>query len=87
MSQGAKPKETLLAMLAVVTVAWLLILGATYVFFVIVRPLGPQLHEAPLPSSVAKIILTIGLGASWFVVMFAIDWLYVRAFRIPSEAS
>ncbi|HUI01864.1 MAG TPA: hypothetical protein VLU99_02415 [Nitrososphaerales archaeon] len=81
-------KETLLAMVAVVTVAWLLILGATYVFFVIVRPLGPPLQEGHLlPSSILKIVLTVALGASWFVVMFAVDWLYVRAFRIPSEPS
>ena len=87
MSSNEKPKGTLLAMMAVVTVAWLLILGATYVFFVIVRPLGPALHEANLPSSVIKLALTIGLGASWFVVMFVVDWLYLRAFRIPTPSS
>ncbi len=87
MSSREKSRGTLFAMLAVVTVAWLLILGATYVFFVIVRPLGPALHEANLPSSVIKVILTLSLGASWFVVMFAIDWLYLRAFRIPTSSS
>lgn len=88
MSSGDKNKGTLVAMMVVVTVAWLLILGATYVFFVIVRPLGPPLESGHfLPSSVLKIALTAGLGASWFIVMFAMDWLYVRAFRLPSEAS
>jgi hypothetical protein len=87
MSSVGKPRGTLLAMMAVVTVAWLLILGDTYVFFVIVRPLGPALHDAPLPSSVLKVMLTLGLGASWFVVMFVVDWLYLRAFRIPNSSS
>ena len=80
-------KGTLLAMLGVVTVAWLLIIGATYVFFVVVRPLGPALHEANLPSSFVKVVLTAALGASWFVVMFALDWLYVRSFRTPRQPS
>ncbi len=87
MSSGDKSKGTLVAMMGVVTVAWLLILGATYVFFVVVRPLGPQLHEASLPSSALKIILTLGLAASWFIVMFVMDWLYVRAFRSPNQVS
>jgi len=87
MSKDEKPRGTLVAMMAVVTVAWLLILGATFVFFVIVRPLGPALHDANLPSSLIKVVLTIGLGASWFVVMFVIDWLYLRAFRTPKPAS
>ena len=87
MSSNEKPKGTLIAMMAVVTVAWLLILGATYVFFVIVRPLGPPLHEANLPSSVLKLTLTLGLGASWFVVMFVVDWLYLRSFRTPTSSS
>lgn len=82
-----KARGTLFAMLAVVTVAWLLILGATYVFFVIVRPLGPPLHEADLPSSLLKVGLTIALGGSWFVVMFVMDWLYLRGFRPPRPAS
>jgi hypothetical protein len=84
LSSNKKPRGTLVAMMGVVTVAWLLILGATYVFFVIVRPLGPELHDANLPSSVLKLVLTVGLGASWFVVMFVMDWLYLRAFRTPT---
>ena len=87
MSGTEKNKETLLAMMGIVTAAWLLILGATYVFFVIVRPLGPELHGANLPSYVTKVTLTLGLGASWFVVMFAISWLYLRAFRSPRTSS
>ena len=88
MSQQNNTKGTLVAMLGVVTAAWLLILGATYVFFVIVRPLGPALKGSGLvPSSILKIILTIGLGASWFIVMFAISWLYLRVYRIPKQAS
>jgi hypothetical protein len=83
-----KTKGTLMAMLGVVSVAWVLVIGATYVFFVIVRPLGPPLTESRLvPSSILKILLTIGLAASWFVVMFAISWLYLRFYRTPKQAS
>jgi hypothetical protein len=78
---------SLLGMLLIVTASWLLILVMTYVFFVIVRPLGPPLHEGPLPSSVLKILLTAGLGVLWVGVMFAIWRLYLRAHQIPTSAS
>jgi len=71
-------------MLLVITASWLLILGETYVFFVIVRPLGPPLHEGAVPSTALKVGLTVGLGALWVAVMFGIWWLYLRAHRIPT---
>ena len=78
---------SLLALLLVVTASWVVILIVTYVFFVVVRPLGPPLHEAGLPSSIVKIVLTMGLGAFLVFAMFAISWLYLRTFRTPMPAS
>ncbi len=85
----AEEKETksggsLLAMMLVITASWLLILAETFVFFDIVRPLGPPLHEGAVPSTVLKVSLTVGLGVLWVVVMFGIWWLYLRAHRTPT---
>ncbi|HVC27125.1 MAG TPA: hypothetical protein VND40_03100 [Nitrososphaerales archaeon] len=71
-------------MLLVVTASWLLILGETFVFFDIVRPLGPALHEGNVPSTVLKVGLTAGLAALWVVVMFGLWWMYLRAHRTPT---
>lgn len=87
MSSGARGTETMAAMLLVITASWVVILFVTYVFFVVVRPLGPPLHEAGLPSSMVKIALTMGLGAFLVFAMFAISWVYLRAFRTPTPAS
>ena len=88
MSQTLRSRESFLAMLALVAASWVLILVETYVFFVIVRPLGPALHTpGDLPSTVAKIALTLGLGAFLIGAMFAMSRLYLRAFRTPKPAS
>ena len=74
-------------LMIIVTVAWLLILGESYFFIVIVRPLGPNIHSGFIPSSVAKVLLTAGLGFLWVGVMFAMDSLYDRFTRTPTSAS
>jgi hypothetical protein len=74
-------------LMIVVTVAWLLILGESYFFIVVVRPLGPNLHSGFIPSSIAKVLLTAGLGFLWVGVMFVIDSLYARFTRTPTLAS
>jgi hypothetical protein len=79
-----KGDASLLSMILVITASWLLILGETYVFFVIIRPLGPSLHEGSLPSSILKIVLTAGLGFLWVAVMFGIWRIYLRAHRPPT---
>lgn len=86
MSSG-RSRESFFAMLAVVAASWVLILGETYVFFVIVRPLGPALHAGDIPSSVAKILLTMGLGALLVLAMLGMSRLYLRAFQTPTPAS
>jgi len=72
-------------LLGVVTVAWLLIIGETYFFVAVVRPLGPGIHLGDLPSAVAKVILTAGLGVVWVVVMFVMDSLYTRVRKVEGE--
>lgn len=74
-------------LLLIMTVAWLLILGESYVFIAVIRPLGPALHAGDIPSSVVKIFLTIGLGVLWVGVMFVMDAVYSRAEKTPSAAS
>lgn len=87
MTPEKNSRASLLGMLLVITASWVLILAETYVFFVIVRPLGPELHAGDIPSSIAKIVLTIGLGASLVFAMFAMSRLYLRAFRTPTQTS
>jgi hypothetical protein len=78
---------SLIAMLMIVAASWVLILGETYVFFVVIRPLGPPLHEAGLPSSMVKIALTMGLGAFLILAMFGMSRIYLKAFTTPTPPS
>lgn len=62
-------------------VAFLLILGETYLFFAAIIPLGPVRHS-PLDYSanmLLKIGLTFGLGLLWLIVMVSLTALYVRS--------
>jgi carbon starvation protein CstA len=79
--------KALTAMLSIVAVSWLLILGETYVFFAVVRPLGPPLHSSEIISGAMKIGLTAGLAVLWVAVMFGLWWLYFRAHRTPTAAA
>ena len=82
--KGRKEGGSLVPMILVITASWLLILGETFFFFDVVRPLGPPLHEGAVPSDLLKIGLTAGLGVLWVLAMFVIWWLYLRAHRIPT---
>ncbi len=86
-SDENRSRASLVGMLLIVAASWVLILGETYVFFAIVRPLGPELHAGDVPSSVAKIILTLGLGAFLVFAMFAMSRLYLKAFQTPRPPS
>jgi hypothetical protein len=70
-------------LILIVTIAWLLILVESYVFIVVIRPLGPPIHS-PVPSSVLKVVLTAALGGLWVAVMFSLDALYSRRKRTPT---
>jgi hypothetical protein len=79
--------RSLYGLIFIVAVSWLLILGESYVFFAVVRPLGPPLHSSPILSAAMKIGLTAGLAILWVVVMFALWALYFRSKRTPTSAS
>ena len=79
--------KSIYGLLVIVTVAWLLILGESYFFIVVVRPLGPPLHVADLPSTVLKVLFTAGLGVLWVGVMFAMDSLHTRFTKTPTSSS
>ncbi len=70
------------------TVAWLLILVESYVFFEFIVSF-PQIHEIGALTFLAilKVGLTFGLGAAWFAIMFLLRYFYIRsrgAARPPS---
>jgi hypothetical protein len=62
-------------------VAFLLIIGETYLFFEVVVPLGPLPHNLFefTVFGLAKLVLIAGLGALWFLVMLGLTRLYVRS--------
>lgn len=62
-------------------VAFLLIIGETYLFFAAIIPLGPVPHSwaAYTATTLLKIGLTFGLGLLWLVVMVSLTRLYVRS--------
>jgi hypothetical protein len=68
-------------LVAIELVAFLLIMGETYLFFDVIVPLGPVPHNLSdyTVLGLAKILLTFGLGVLWLVVMLALTNLYVRS--------
>jgi hypothetical protein len=78
----------LLPLFLIESVAFLLIIAETYVFFIFVVPLGPIPHSLTEYTSLAllKIFLTLVLGAVWFFVLDGLTSLYVRS-RIRTSPS
>lgn len=70
-------------MMLIITVAWLLILGESYLFIAVIRPLGPPIRS-DVPSSALKVLLTAMLGAVWVAVMLALDSSYTRERKTPT---
>jgi len=71
-------------LLLMVTVTWVLVLGETFFFFVVIRPLGPNVHESA-SSAVLKVTSTILLLLLWIVVMFLLRRYYVRSAPVQAE--
>lgn len=71
----------LLPLMGISTVAWLLVMVETYLFFEVIIPLGPPIHSIGVFTAVAllKIALTFGLGVLWFVVIVTLTQLYGRS--------
>ena len=61
--------------------AFLLIIGETYAFFTFVLLFGPFPHslEDYTVDAVVRVILTIGLGVLWFLVVLGLTRLYERS--------
>jgi len=72
-------KNTPLIMIEMV--AFLLIIGETYLFFATIIPLGPIPHGLTEYTAVTllKIALTFGLGLLWLIVMVSLTRFYVRS--------
>jgi len=68
-------------LIAIEIAAFLLIIGETYFFFIIVVPLGPIPHSLGEYTGYAllKVALTVGLGVLWFLVMIGMTRAYVRS--------
>jgi hypothetical protein len=64
-------------MMFVITVAWFLILSESYLFFFVIRPSLPNIHES-IVSSVLKIGSIAVLALLWVVVLFALEYFLFR---------
>ena len=71
----------LASLIEIEAVAFLLIIGETYLFFMAIVPLGPVPHDLTEYTAIAllKIGLTFGLGVLWLAVMVLLTRLYVRS--------
>lgn len=67
-------------MMLVITAAWLLILSEAYLFFFVIRPTAPNIHES-IVSAVLKIGSVALLAVLWVVVLFALEYFLFRRNR------
>ncbi len=79
-------------LIGIEAVAFLLIIGETYLFFMTIVPLGPIPHNLTeyTASTLLKIGLTFGLGILWLAVMVSLTRFYVRSrlrTRTPTPSS
>lgn len=71
----------LLSLILIEAVAFLLVMGETYLFFAIIVPLGAIPHNFGefTVLAAAKVALTFGLVVLWYLVMLGLTRLYVRS--------
>ena len=71
----------LLPLIGIEMVAFLLIIGETYLFFMAIIPLGPFPHNLTDYTAVVllKVGLTFGLGVLWLAVMVLLTRYYVKS--------
>ena len=79
-----------LAVIAVI--AWLLIMAEAYILFDFIIPFAPPIHTLGSLTATAllKVLMTLGLGALWFVVIISLSQAYVRSMlarRSPTSSS
>jgi len=68
-------------LIGIEVVAFLLIVGETYLFFMAIVPLGPVPHDPTVYTAITllKVGLTFGLGVLWLAVMVLLTRSYVRS--------
>ncbi len=64
-------------MMMLVTATWALLLGEAYLFFQLIRPLAPNIHES-LSSAALKGVAVVSLFVAWVLVMFLLERYLVR---------
>lgn len=79
-------------LIGIEAVAFLLILGETYLFFAAIIPLGPVPHSLAVYTVITllKVGLTFGLGVLWLAIMVSLTRFYVRSrlrTRTPTPSS
>ena len=72
-------------LILMVTATWVLLLAETFMFFGVIRPLAPNIHESA-SSAALKVGAIIGLLVVWGVAMFFLRTSYVRRVARPSRA-
>ncbi|MDA4128708.1 MAG: hypothetical protein OK422_04575 [Thaumarchaeota archaeon] len=70
--------------MSLITLSWFLIIGLSFLFFVVIVPAFPAIHNSGVFTVVAilKIGLTFGLVLVWVGVMVYARRIYVRSRRI-----
>jgi hypothetical protein len=71
----------LLPLVLMEAVAFFLVIGETYLFFIVIVPLGSIPHNLTdyTAEVLFKLALTFGLGILWFLVMLAMTRFYIRS--------
>lgn len=64
-------------LMLMVTVTWVLLLAETFIFFGVIRPLSPNIHESAT-SALLKVGAIIGLLVIWGFAMYFLRTFYVR---------
>ncbi len=72
------------SMAMVITATWGLLLGEAYLFFEIIRPLAPNIHES-VTSATLKVAAVAFLFVVWMAAMFLFERYYVRVTRGPEQ--
>ena len=71
----------LASLVGITVIAWLLIIGEAYIFFGFILEYVPPLHilGSFTVLSVLKVLMTLGLGILWYVVIVSLTGVYVRS--------
>lgn len=70
--------NSLTGMIALITATWVLLMAEVYLFFGIIRPLAPNIHESMF-SAALKIGAVLALLVAWGVAMFVFERFFVRS--------